>query len=175
MSDVWGLSAKAVARTEKAVLYVERHLYPKAPGAGEPSRRPPRTYRRFTLTSTLNAGGSASVTWEDGSTGTVYDLETCSFGLIGETGEAVACLNGQAVVWNVSKSPGNGIYYGTLNADATTTGSKAVTIDGKSLSAMLRAAPGSGKKWASGAGLYVGHHRGSWEIISMVACPVSTT
>lgn len=139
----------------------------------------PRTYRRFTLTEQLDAGGSAEVEWEDGESGTVYDRDTRCWGLEGETGQAAAVADDNGdVEWRVTGNPGQGIYTGSLAADATGTGAVNVTIaiDGtnRTVSAQLRAAPGTGKKWASGSICYVGHFRGSWEIASIVDCPVST-
>ena len=175
MADLYGFSAETVARFWRALLAVERYLLPNQATRpdGRPSRRPPRTYRQFTLTEQLDAGGSAAVTWPDDSTGTVTDANTAAWGLEGETGEAAAFPNGTGgVEWRITTNCGQAIYSGTLANDVTAAGAVDVEIsidgDTRTLSAYMPAAPGSGKKWASGSTVFVGHFRGDWTIVSIV-------
>jgi len=179
---LYGFSKDSVARIWRAVLAVERYLLAgRAARSGkERTRRPPRTYRRFALSAQLDAGSSAAVEWDDGSAGTVYTPNTNAYGLEGETGEAYPAVDSAGrIQWRVSQNPGQGVYKGSLAADATSTGSVnvTITIDGMSrtVAAQLRADPGTNKKWSSGATCYVGHFRGSWEIISITECPASAT
>ena len=175
MANLYAFSRETVARIWRAVLYVERAFLT----AGQPtarSRRLPRTYRRFTLTETLNAGSSAAVTWPDGSTGTVWDRDTCCWGLTGETGEAYAVGTGTGVEWRVSKNPGQGGYPGALKSDTTSSPATVqITIEGQTreVSCVLRMLPASGKKYAAGTKVYVLHFRGTWEIASVLSCTVS--
>jgi hypothetical protein len=181
MTDLFGFGAEAVARIWRAVLYVERYLYPRHATDGNPPRRPPRTYRHFTLTEQLDAGGEADVTWDDDTTGTVYDRDTCCYGLEGETGEAGAFLNeaGDAVEWRVTKNPGQPIYEGTAAAAISSSASTAninVSIDGSSRTvsaAVPSGAISSGKKYPSGGRLFISHERGTWKIIVFVTCEVA--
>lgn len=175
---IYGPAARQ--RINRAVLRDEARVDGDAtPTPPKGGGRLPRTYRRFTLTEQLNAGGSAEVEWDDGTTGEVVDPDTCCWGLEGETGEAAAFPSdtGDGVEWRVTKNPGQGIYEGTLNSDVTTTGNTNVTIaiagNNRTLSAYMPAAPGSGKKWASGSTVFVGHFRGEWKIVSIPACPVN--
>jgi|LSQX01.3.fsa_nt_gb hypothetical protein len=174
MANLYAFSRETVARIWRAVLYVERAFL----AAGQPtarSRRLPRTYRRFTLTGTLNAGGSAAVTWPDDSTGTVWDRDTCCWGLTGETGEAYAVGTGTGVEWRVCKNPGQAVYHGWLTEHTTSSPAYVgVSISGKglSLAANLRMLPPPGWVYLAGTGVYVGHSRGEWEIVSVLACPV---
>lgn len=179
--DLYGFSRDSVARIWRAVQAVERYLLPKlaAPDGGSRPRRLPRTYRRFTLTEQLDAGGTATVEWSDESTGEVTDTETAAWGLEGETGEAAAYLDAGKVRWKVVKNPGQAVYKGTLVADVTAAGDTDVSIeiDGqtRTLEAYMPASPGSGKKWAEGSTVFVGHFRGSWQIVSIVGCPVTSS
>ncbi len=180
MSDLFGFGAETVARIWRAILYVERQ-YLTAPGAGEPSRRPPRTYRRFTLTAQLDAGNSAAVEWEDGSMGEVWDRDTCCYGLEGETGEAVAAINpaGDAIEWQVTKSPGQPVYEGTAAVDIAAgagTANVNATINGATRvvsCAVPSGAVSSGKKYPSGGRVFISHERGTWKIIVFVSCEVT--
>lgn len=143
----------------------------------------PRCYRHFKLTETLVAGGTADVTWmewnsavddliDTADTGEVTDHLDRAYGLIGETGEAFW----RGGKWLVSTSPGQGIYYGTLAADTTTSPTNvtiAIAGNNRTVSCVMRALPASGKKYASGTKVYVGHFRGSWEIVSILACTVT--
>lgn len=145
--------------------------------------RRPRCYRPFELTEQLNAGGDADVKWliwnttsdgliDTGLTGEVTDHLVRAYGLIGERGEAVW----HGGKWLVLTSPGQGIYYGTLAANTTSSPANVtVAIGGtnRTVSCVLRATPASGKKYASGTKVYVGHFRGSWEIVSILSCTVS--
>ncbi len=149
-----------------------------APLPGPPAGRGrlPRTYRRFTLTEQLDAGGDATVEWDDGTTGTVYDRDTCCWGLEGETGEAAAYPDESGgVEWRVTKNPGQGTYKGTL-ADAETAAGDVdveIEIDGSTitLSAALVGDPGTDKQWPDGSTVFVGHFRGDWVIVAIWACP----
>lgn len=179
MTELFGFSRSSVARIWRAVLAVERYLLARSTKdtAGQPARRLPRTYRRFTLTEQLDAGGSADVAWPDGSTGTVTDANTAAWGLEGETGEAAAYPDGSGgVEWRITTNPGQAIYEATLDNDVTAAGDVDVSIgiggNTRTLSAYMPAAPGSGKKWASGSPVFVGHFRGEWKIVSIVGCPV---
>lgn len=179
MADLYGFSRETCARIWRAMLYVERHLYPREATAADWRRRPPRTYRRFELTATLNAGSSAAVTWEDGSTGEVTDPDKCCHGLAGETGEAAAAIVGDSVVWQVCKNPGQPVYAGTTAA-AIPYGASSATIN-VSIEGQTRAvgctvptgAVSSGKKYPSGGLVFISHERGTWKIISFVTCEVS--
>jgi len=140
-------------------------------------RRAERRYRRFTLTETLNAGSYAAVTWPDDSAGTVYDYDTCCWGLIGEQGEAYLTgdTDGNGIQWVVCKNPGQAVYHGRLTEHTTSSPAYVgVSIRGKglSLAANLRMWPPPGWVYLAGTGVYVGHSRGEWEIISVLACPV---
>lgn len=142
----------------------------------------PRRYRQFELAETLSAGGTANVNWlqwnttqdglvYDGVVGEVTDHLVRAYGLEGERGEAVW----HGGKWLVLTSPGQGIYYGTLAADTTTSPTNVtIAIGGsnRTVSCVLRATPASGKKYASGTKVYVGHFRGSWEIVSVLSCTV---
>ncbi len=146
------------------------------PGPPVGNGRLPRCYRRFTLTEQLDAGGDATVEWDDGTTGTVYDRDTCCWGLEGETGEAAAYPDDSGgIEWRVTRNPGQGTYKAALTDDETAAGSIDVSIDiegaTRTLSATLRMSPGSDKQWADGTTCYVGHFRGSWEVVSMLGCP----
>lgn len=179
--DLYGFSRESVARIWRAVLAVERYVLPRsaAPDGNTRPRRLPRTYRRFVLTEQLDAGGTATVEWSDESTGEVRDTETAAWGLEGETGEAAAYLDAGKVRWKVVRNPGQGIYEATLDADVTAAGdvNVSIEIDGqtRTLEAYMPASPGSGKKWAEGSTVYVGHSRGSWHIVSIVGCPVASS
>ena len=136
----------------------------------------PRTYRRFTLTETLNAGSSAAVEWEDGTTGEVHDPDTCCWGLAGETGEAAAYPDDDdGVQWRVVKNPGQAIYRGSLDNASSSSGDVDVSISigegTRTVSAELYVSPGEGMQWPEGAAVYVAHSRGSWLIISIGVCP----
>ena len=174
MANLYAFSRETVARIWRAVLYVERAFLT----AGQPtarSRRLPRTYRRFTLTGTLSAGGSAAVTWPDDSTGTVYDRDKCCWGLEGETGEAYAVGTGTGVEWRVCKNPGQATYPGSLKSDTTSSPTTVnVTIEGavREVSCVLGMIPATGKKYEAGTKVYVGHFRGEWHIVSVLACTV---
>jgi hypothetical protein len=140
-------------------------------------RRAERRYRRFTLTETLNAGSYAAVTWPDDSAGTVYDYDTCCWGLTGEQGEAYLTgdTDGNGIQWVVCKNPGQGCYYGTLKDDATSSPCNVlITIASVelTLSCVMRRPPDVGEKYAAGTGVYAGHFRGSWEIVSILECAV---
>ena len=63
------------------------------------------------------------------------------------------------------------ILYGTMAADTTTSPTN-VTVDGDTISAVLRMLPESGKKYASGTGVYLGYTPDGWEIVSVLACTV---
>lgn len=146
-------------------------------GTTQVDRRTERRYRRFTLTETLNAGGDADVTWPDASTGTVYDYDTCCWGLIGEQGEAYLTgdTDGNGIKWVVCKNPGQGCYYGTLKSDTTSSPCDVlITIADVelTLSCVMRRPPDTGEKYVTGTGVYIGHFRGSWEIISVLECAV---
>jgi len=176
MANLYAFSRETVARIWRAVLYVERAFL----AAGQPtarSRRLPRTYRRFTLTETLNAGSSAAVTWSDDDTeGEVTDPDKCCYGLIGETGEAYAAPTDDGIEWRVSKNPGQPAYPGTLAADTTSSPTTVnVTIEGETreVSCVLRMLPATGKKYAAGTMVYVVHFRGQWHIVSVLDCTVT--
>jgi len=89
MAELFGFSHTSVARIWRAVLAVERYVLPRsaALGAGERTRRPARSYRRFTLTSQLDGGESAEVEWDDSTTGTVMDPDTCCCGRSGRVSQ----------------------------------------------------------------------------------------
>ena len=174
MANLYAFSRETVARIWRAVLYVERAFLT----GGQPtarSRRLPRTYRRFTLSETLNAGSSAAVTWPDDSTGTVWDRDTCCWGLTGETGEAHAVPTEDGIEWRVCKNPGQATYPGSLKSDTTSSPTTVnVTIEGtvREVSCVLGMIPATGKKYAAGTKVYVEHHRGEWHIVSVLACTV---
>lgn len=174
MANLYAFSRETVARIWRAVLYVERAFLT----AGQPtarSRRLPRTHRRFTLTETLNAGSSAAVTWPDDSTGTVWDRDKCCYGLEGETGEAYAVATEDGIEWRVCKNPGQATYPGSLKSDTTSSPTTVnVTIEGtvREVSCVLGMIPATGKKYAAGTKVYVGHFRGEWHIVSVLACTV---
>lgn len=179
--DLFAFSRDSIARIWRVVTAVERYLLARGAGdsSGQRSRRLPRTYRRFTLTAQLVAGGTAAVEWDDGTTGEVTDPDTCCWGLEGETGEAAAFPTsaGDGIEWQVTKNPGQAGYYGTFVADTTASPCNvSIDIDGDSrtVSCVLRRLPGSGKKYASGAGCYVTHFRGEFAIMSVLDCAVST-
>jgi hypothetical protein len=137
----------------------------------------PRRYRRFTLTETLNAGSDADVTWTDGTAGTVYDPDYCCYGLTGETGEAVRMRVDGEAKWVVTKNPGQPIYYGVFAGNVTTSPTNVtIAIGGvdRTVSATVAITIPSGKKYASGVKCYVGHFRGAWHVVSVVACQVDT-
>jgi hypothetical protein len=144
---------------------------------GPPPAGSGRSYRRFTLTSRLDAGGDATVEWLDGETGTVYDRDTCCWGLEGETGEAVLVSDKDGdSEWRVCKNPGQGGYPGTLKSDTTSSPCDVnIVIEGvtRTVSCVLWTVPPSGEKYASGTKVYVLHFRGSWEIASVLECTVS--
>ncbi len=137
-----------------------------------------RTYRRFTLTATLDAGSSAAVEWEDENTGTVYDRDTCCWGLIGETGEAVLALNQaeDGVEWQVAKNPGQAVYEATTTAyisDSATTASVTITIGTASRTLTVDVPSGAistDKQYPNSATVFVAHSRGDWKIVSFVVC-----
>ncbi len=179
MAELFGFNRDGLARVWRAVLAVERYVLPRRAdqAGGDRTRRPPRTYRRFTLTEQLDAGNDATVEWDDGTTGTVYDRDTCCWGLEGETGEAAPYPNddGDGIEWRVTKNPGQGIYKGTL-ADAETAAGDVnveIAIDGSTitLSAALAGDPGTDMQWPDGATVFVGHFRGDWVIVAIWACP----
>jgi hypothetical protein len=136
----------------------------------------PRTYRRFTLTEQLDAGSSAAVEWDDGTTGTVVDNDTRCWGLEGETGEAAAVATDDGdVEWRVTGNPGQPIYSGSLDDDTTSSPTDVVvSIEGNSrtVECELRKLPASGMKYASGTDCFVGHSRGDWYIVAMLGCTV---
>lgn len=105
----------------------------------------------------------------------VYDYDTCCWGLPGEQGEAylTSDTGGNGFQWVVCKNPGQGCYYGTLKKD--TNSSPCVVVIAYSsleLPCVLRKPPATGEKYAKDTGVYVGHFRGSWEIISILECAV---
>lgn len=177
MAEIFGFDRDGVGRIWRAVLFVERWLLRSGAEQDRPGRRLPRTYRRFTLTETLNAGSSAAVTWSDDDTaGEVTDPETCCYGLAGETGEAYAVGTETGVEWRVCKNPGQGGYPGALKSDTTSSPATVqITIEGQTreVSCVLRMLPASGKKYAAGTNVYVLHFRGTWEIASVLSCTVS--
>lgn len=138
----------------------------------------PRNYRPFELTEALVAGGTAEVKWliwnttEDGLidtelTGEVTDYLDHSWGLPGDRGEAL-WIGGK---WVVIVNPGQAVYYGTFAAD-TTESPCDIDIGDETVSALLRAEPEEGYKYASETGCYIAHSYGEWEIISVLACTV---
>jgi hypothetical protein len=173
-------SSEARRRINRAVRREEARIDGRElPGPPVGDGPLPRTYRPFTLTEQLDAGSSAAVEWDDGTTGEVHDTDTCCWGLAGETGEAAAYPDDDdGVQWRVVKNPGQGIYRGSLDSAAGSTGATDVSIsiagEDVTLSAMLRANPGTGMQWPIGATVYVGHFRGSWEIVSITSCPEDT-
>jgi len=138
----------------------------------------PRAYRPFELTEALVAGGTADVNWliwnttedgliDTGLTGEVTDHLDHAWGLPGDRGEAVF-VGGK---WVVTVNPGQGVYYGTFASDTTESPCN-IDIGEETVSALLRAEPASGQKYASGTGCYVAHSYGNWEIISVLGCTV---
>lgn len=142
--------------------------------------------RPFELSAELSggAGSTADVKWlewdadagklvDSEETGVVEDIYGNAWGLQGERGSARRLGD----KWSVSVNPGQPIYQGTLAGDVTTTGNTNVSVsiggNNRTLSAYMPAAPGSGKKWASGSTVYIGCTRGAWKIVSIVGCPVS--
>jgi hypothetical protein len=116
------------------------------------------------------------VEWLDGETGTVYDRDTCCWGLEGETGEAVLVsdMDGDSE-WRVCKNPGQATYPGSLKSDTTSSPTTVnVTIEGtaREVSCVLGMIPATGEKYEAGTKVYVGHFRGEWHIVSVLACTV---
>ena len=141
----------------------------------------PRKYRPFELTEALVAGGTAEVAWliwnttADGLidttlTGEVTDHLDHAWGLPGDRGEAM-WIGGK---WVVLINPGQAVYYGTFASD-TTESPCDIDIGEETVSALLRAEPTAGQKYAAGVGVYVAHSYGEWEIISVLACTVDAT
>ena len=139
----------------------------------------PRTYRRFKLTERLDAGGSAEVEWlHDESEGEVHDPDVCCWGLPGETGEAYAhATDDDEPEWRVSKNPGQAIYPAEAKDTvyAGDTGAFEIEIDGATvdLDAELRGALGPSEYLNEGDGVYIGHFRGSWYVVSFIDCAES--
>jgi len=174
---------RAADLAEIARVAGHRHSGPGVTVSGEnvtflpPPPSNDRTYKRFTLTETLNAGSHAYVTWPDGSIGIVYDYDTCCWGLTGEQGEAylTSDTSGNGFQWIVCKNPGQGCYYGALTNDTTSSPCNVlITIASTelTLSCVMRRPPDVGEKYAATTGVYVGHFRGSWEIVSILECAV---
>lgn len=148
----------------------------------------PDDYRFFELSEELSggAGSTAAVKWlwwntedddfiDSGETGEVFDHLEVAWGLEGERGEA-RFLGGK---WVVSINPGQPFYEGTAAADissSATTANVNVNIEGDTRVVQCNVPSGaisSGKKYASGGRLFMGHSRGAFRIFSFVSCEVT--
>jgi hypothetical protein len=181
--------------TARRIIRQTRYSEARQPGdrlEQDGNRTVPRFYRVFELTEELSggAGSTAAVKWfrwnptdeeyqDSQETGEIIDTLGNYWGLEGERGRAAWIgTTASGPLWEVVDNPGQAVYYGTLDADTDSSPCDvSVSIDGntRTVSAVLRAVPATGRQYGSGTGVYLGYFRTQFEIVSVVDCDEAET